>query len=256
MIAPTLGALILKFTIWRSIFSVLAGGGILLLIVVTAGFEESAKIEKADFTPKSVLMNYAAVLSNRVSCGYAIVNALMFGGLFTYVSNCSLLFMNVFHISPQLFGVLFAFTASGIMIGAFVNGKLSVRNVAHHKPLIAGLVMASVATLTGVVLNITNLIGVYQLVAIFFVCTFSMGLVAPNAAHGCMHPLPKIAGVAAAVLASIQMITGAAASALVSVVYDGKSAFAMTTVMTVFIVSSLVSYLLIVRTTELAASNS
>jgi DHA1 family bicyclomycin/chloramphenicol resistance-like MFS transporter len=68
-----------------------------------------------------------------------------------------------------------------------------------------------------------------------FLFTFSGGLVAPNAAHGCMHPMPKIAGVASAVLTFTQMIVGALSSAIVAYLYDEKSAIAMTGVMAAFI---------------------
>jgi hypothetical protein len=77
-----------------------------------------------------------------------------------------------------------------------------------------------------------------------------MGLIAPNAAHGCMHPVPKIAGAAAAVLAFFQMMMGSVAGALVSQLYDGATATAMTSLMMIFVVASVATYVLVVHPSE------
>lgn len=119
--------------------------------------------------------------------------------------------------------------------------------------MITGLAVASIASCITLALTISNCIGVQLLVLSSFTCAVGMGLVAPNAAHGSMQPLPAIAGVVAAVLASNQMITAAIASALVSILYDGRSAFAITSVMMGFTITSLLVYLFVVRPAEQSA---
>lgn len=78
--------------------------------------------------------------------------------------------------------------------------------------------------------------------------TFCFGLIAPNAKHGALQPLPEVAGVAAAVLGFTQMLLGGTlASALVAFLYDGRTATAMTSVMTLFALASFAAYANIVR---------
>ena len=60
-----------------------------------------------------------------------MINALMFGNIFAYVSNSPLLLIQAMHVPAPIFGYIFAFTALGIMVGAFVNGQLSARSVPY-----------------------------------------------------------------------------------------------------------------------------
>ena len=170
--------------------------------------------------------------------------------MFAYVSNSPLLMMKVFHVSARNFGFLFATTALGIMLGAFLNGKLSERGVPSSVPLQVGLIIAVCASATSLALTVCGAASVITLMPCFFLGTFSIGLVAPNAAHGCLHPLPLIAGVASACLACSQMFTGAVSSAIVAFFYDGRSAYAMSATMFSYTLVALLIYLFVVRPAE------
>ena len=154
------------------------------------------------------------------------------------------------HVPAPIFGYIFAFTALGIMIGAFVNGQLSARSVPHRVPLVVGLSLSCLCSLLNVLINLAGFTSVCSLVPLLFLSTFSIGLAGPNAAHGCMQPVPKIAGIASAVLACVQMVAGAASSALVAFLYDGRTAGAMTAVMLFFALSAAAVYALVVSPAE------
>jgi DHA1 family bicyclomycin/chloramphenicol resistance-like MFS transporter len=250
MIAPTIGALVLSSAGWRFIYALLGVGGLAIFSAVLLGFEESAKHERVPITFTGLLKNYGQVLRNPVSCGYAAVNACAAGSMFAYIANSSLLMIKVCHVSAVQYGFLFATTAMGIMLGAFLNGKLSERGVVPSVPLLSGLLVAVSASLVTLVVTVCGVANVFTLMPFLFLGTFSVGLIAPNAAHGCLHPLPHIAGVASACLACSQMLTGAVSSALVAFFYDGRSSLAMTSTMFCFTLSSLLIYLFIVKPAE------
>jgi DHA1 family bicyclomycin/chloramphenicol resistance-like MFS transporter len=62
--------------------------------------------------------------------------------------------------------------------------------------------------------------------------------------------MPRIAGVASAVLSGLQMLTGALASAAVAALFDGRSALAMTAPMALCAVLSAAVYAGLVRRAE------
>lgn len=250
MIAPTLGAIVLSIANWRMIYASLAVMGVLLLILIATSFEESAPSERQPFNLPTLLTNYKTVLTDRISGGYACMGALMFGGMFAYVSNSPLLFIGVYKLTATAFGTLFAITSLGIMAGAFINGRLSARHLPHHVGLNIGASLAVLSTLANLTLTCLGLSSVYTLVPLLFVCTLSLGLSAPNTTHGCLQPLPKIAGAASAVLACSQMLTGAVSSAIVAYIYDEHSPFAMTAVMAAFELTALIFYLVWIRPAE------
>ena len=252
MIAPTIGGLILTIADWRSIYGVLAVGGLALVGAIAIGFGESiAYRDRSAIAPRRLLSNYLRVLRNRICVGYALVNALSFGCMFAYVAGSPLLLIHVLGISTTLYGWFFASTAFAIMAGSFLNGRLSKRGVPSSRLLKVGLTLAVVSASALVLISISNHVRVITLLPLLVLNTFCFGLIAPNAKHGALQPLPEVAGVAAAVLGFTQMaIGGTLASALVAFFYDGRTATAMTSIMSLFALASFAAYATIVRPAE------
>lgn len=243
MIAPSIGAAILTCADWRTVYGAIAHSGLIVSIIALLGLEESHPREKRlAIRPSELGRNYLKVLRHPISCGYALVNAFNFGCIFSYVSGSPLVMMEVIHVPAAVYGGLFAMTAFGITIGALLNGKLSKRAVSHHWPLIGGLLISLTCCLLLLTLSILGINNLYYMMPLLVLSTFSMGLMAPNATHGTLHPLPEIAGMASAVLSAMQMIVGSLASALVAYIYDGTSSTAMTSVMAFFSILANLTY--------------
>ena len=250
MIAPTLGAFILTLANWRYIYALLTIVGSALLLLVKQNFVESAKLNKTPFTVSALLGEYSQVFKHRQSFGYALMNALYFGALFTYVTNSPLLMIKHFGLSKQAFGLMFAGTALGIMGGAFVSGKFSARKLSPKVSINLGLSLACLAASTNILLTYLRWDCPQTLFPGLFALTFSAGLLSPATAHGCIEPLPKIAGVVSAVMACSQMIMGAIAGIVVSYSYDEKTSWAMTLWMMFYVFASALTYLCIVKPAE------
>jgi MFS transporter, DHA1 family, multidrug resistance protein len=252
MIAPTIGAGVLFIADWRSIYGVLAVAGFVLLITIAIGFGESIpRCDKTAIAPHRLVNSYLRVLSDRICVGYALVNGLSFGCLFAYVAGSPLVLIDVLGISTTVYGWVFASTALATMAGSFLNGRLSVRGVPPSRLLKVGLRLAVVSAIALLLVSISNNVRVVTLMPLLVLNTFCFGLIAPNAKHGALQPLPDVAGVAAAVLGFMQMLLGGTfASALVAFLYDGQTATAMTSVMTLFALAAISAYTTIVRPAE------
>jgi DHA1 family bicyclomycin/chloramphenicol resistance-like MFS transporter len=251
MIAPTAGAELLALGGWRVIHAVLAGVGLILLLAMSLGFAESARIDPANqLVPSVIARNYLRVLMHPLCLGYILVNAAAFGALFAYVSGSSLFLINVVGLRPEQYGLVFAATSLGIMAGAFFNSRLSVWGVSPGYPLTIGLVLAAIFTMLLLAMTLADWMPLPLVISLLVLVNLAFGLIAPNAMQRAMQPLPQIAGAAGAATGCIQMTMGAVASGLVAALYDGRSALSMTALMALCSLLALVSYLLLARPAE------
>lgn len=250
MVAPTLGAWVLAVGHWRAIYGVLALGGLVLLGVLALGLPESAPAGRVPLTARGLGRAYARVLGHRLSFGYSLINALSFGACFAYISGSPLVLMEVLGVSPKLYGTCFALTSLALMVGAFINGRLSARGVSGARLLTSGLALAGGCAVLLVGLTLTGLGSLATMLPLFVLGNLGMALISPNATHGALQPMPDIAGVASAVLSGLRMLMAAGTSALVAFLYDGRSALAVTGVMTAFALASALVYVTFVRPVE------
>jgi MFS transporter, DHA1 family, multidrug resistance protein len=251
MIAPTLGAIVLAWLGWRSIYGFLAGAGLVLVLAIFFGFAEShPRIDATALHPEKLAANYARIFRNRLCLGYTLVASLNFGCMFSYISSSPLVMMGVLGVSPTYYGWTFAATALGIMGGAFLNGRLNARGFSPHTLLNFGLCLSVISAVLLCMVSCSEWVAVATVLPLLMVNTFSIGFIGPNATQGVMHPVPEIAGVASAVLGSIRMLVGALAGVVVALLFDDLTAHAMAESMTLFSIASLAVYWGMVRPAE------
>ncbi|MDH2236507.1 multidrug effflux MFS transporter [Pigmentiphaga sp. GD03639] len=255
MIAPTLGSWVMYFAGWRSIYGVMALAGVATTLAVYLGMAETRPADAAPvrISVGALLRTYARVLSNPVLLGNTLVNALTFGCQFAYITGSPLLMMQLLGMSPQAFGAVFAMTAFGIMAASLINGRLNARGIAPHKLLWTGLILSSSTSVLLAVLGFADALSAWSLVPLLMLNTFSFGMIAPNASHAAVEPLPEVAGVASAVVSCVMMAVGALSGSLVTMLYDGHSARAITGIMAVCTLSALSLYAFWVRRLPAAA---
>ena len=239
LIAPSLGAIMLHLSGWRSIFAVLTGAGVLLVAAAGFGLHET---HPPSNHPAPIGYGYGVVVRNPRALCFAFVNALHFGGTFSYVAASPLLLMDTYGVSATVYGVLFACAALGIMLGSWLNGWLAGRGVPANVPLLSSLLASLIS---GAALSVAAAGG---LPSLFFVMPLPVvhvatrGLVGPNATHGALEPLPNVAGAAAAFVGCLQMLTGAITGGIVAMLYSRLGPLAMFLMMTCFAFLALVAW--------------
>ncbi|MUG91082.1 Bcr/CflA family efflux MFS transporter [Scytonema sp. UIC 10036] len=244
IIAPTIGGGVLAIANWRAIYVILAVVGLILMLTIAIGFDESIKRRDINaLKPHRLIGNYLRVLSNRVCIGYALVNALSFGCMFAYVAGSSLVMLNVLDISTTTYGLLFASTAISILAGSFLSGVLNTRGVSSARLLGFGLVIAATSAIALVLVSVTGAAQLLTLLPLLIINTFCYGLIAPNAIHYALHSVEDMAGSAAAVIGFLDMLGGSLASFLVGFFFDGHTVNVMSEVMALFALAALATYI-------------
>jgi DHA1 family bicyclomycin/chloramphenicol resistance-like MFS transporter len=245
LIAPVIGGYLLVFTDWQAIFLSLAAFGAIVLVVIATRFAESSKYHDPQATEIATLLrNYAHFLTNRACLGYALINCFVFAGLFSYISGSSFVFIEVFGLPSQVYGMLFGVTAIAFMSGAALNGR-AVRKRKPQAVLRVGLAIVLVAgalMLAGVILA-PSAIGVMLAIMIY---VFGMAFVFPNATAAAMEPMPRMAGVASSLLGSSQMAIGSVTGYLVNRFYD-KTPLAMASGIAVASLLACLTYALLIH---------
>ncbi|MCB5943241.1 multidrug effflux MFS transporter [Acidocella sp. KAb 2-4] len=247
MIAPSIGAFLL-IAGWRSIYATLALGGLVLLAAIWLGLEETHKSPNRQGSLfGQVLHGYGLLFSHRAALGYALVFGVSFGVQFSFISGSSLVFIGHYGLSARVYGLVFAAASAGIMLGALSNPMLSRLGVGHGAALRAGLGLYLATGLGMVALLATGTAGAWNLTALLVLSAYGYGLTAPNASHGTMQALPEIAGVAAAVLTTLQMSVAVLASVIVAASFTRFGVAAMVVPMLGFGLLTNALYFFLVR---------
>ena len=253
IIAPTLGAWVASVGGWRAIYGALAAGGMVLLALGARNLHETAPLTgRGALTLRGTLGSYVRVMRQPVTIGYALVVALNFGNLFAYVSGSSLVLIGVMGVSMRTYGLLFACTSLGLIVGSFTNAQLNRRGVSHTLLITVGMTVILVVAMLLLALSFAGLLTTWLLVSLTVVSFVGHAVVRANAVQGALEPVPDIAGVASAVLTGLTMVFGAGASAVAAALFDGHSARAMAGTMAVCAVVSYAVYFIVVRPAERA----
>jgi DHA1 family bicyclomycin/chloramphenicol resistance-like MFS transporter len=217
VLAPQIGSWALSFTTWRGIFLILAGFGTTLLLIAWWRVPETwPRHLRPSGHPWSTLAPMVSIARDRVFLGYALACGLGMGGMFAYIAGSSFVLQNVYGLSPQMYGVVFALNALGLIIGAQVNGRV-VGRIGPSVLLTAGLATMAVCGAVLVVIVTSGRSGLAGVIVALFVAMFGWGFVGPNAVALALERYPTSAGAASAVLGSFQFLVAAVAAPLAGV---------------------------------------
>ncbi|MFC9975928.1 multidrug effflux MFS transporter [Spirillospora sp. NPDC127200] len=214
ILAPVLGAQLLRLTPWPGVFAVLAGIGVALLLASLAWLGETLPPDRRETGGvRSTLATFGTLVRDRVFVGYALALGLAFAAMFSYISASPFVLQDLYHLSPQTFGVVFGVNALGIVAVGQLSGWLTGR-VELRRLLAAGL---AVVTLGGVGLLAAVLAGagLPGVLPALFLVVAGQGLVLPNAtALALSGRPPRVAGSASALMGVTQFALGGAVGPL------------------------------------------
>lgn len=232
VIAPTAGAALLAIGGWRLIYACQAAAGVMLIVAVLWGMAESAKLGAANRDATStVIKDYLRIITHPVSMPFILVGAAAGSAVFAYVTGSSLYFIGVAGLQPKQYGLIFSACSAAVMFGAFLDGRLGRRGVAPADVLTVGLVLLFAASSTMLVTALAGWSPPTLVTALLITVALAFGLSMPNLMNATMQPLPDIAGAVSAAAGTVQLTSGAIASGVVALLFDGRSALSMAAVM-------------------------
>ena len=223
ILAPLIGGQLLVNFGWRSVFWVLAAYGVFWFTIVALFLPESLPAaRRRRQRVVDVLGTYLGLLRDRRYIGYALTRALIFGGLLAYISGSPFVFIELFQVPPERYGLYFGMNAIGIITASQINRWLANRYDARD---IVGIILP-VSVTAGAVLLIdaaTGFGGFSGILIPLFFYIATHGFILPNTTALAMAPHGAVAGSASALLGTVQFVVGATAGALVGLLGNGTA---------------------------------
>ena len=233
IISPTIGSWLMLGFGWRSIFYFLAIFSFLVILLVWYFLPDTfQKDETFSLRIDHVLRKYKAVIKVKGYLGYTIVTSFGSAVLFAWISSSSFIFIELLGLSALQFGMVFAGTASCLILSNQLNimllWKFRSQDIAIGAVMIELVICAYLFYVVQYNFQlITMIIGVCLLVLF-------LHLISTNAMAMALNKIEVNLGIASAFMGSLRMALSAVVTFVLS--YFLKDS-AMPMVIAIFLMS-------------------
>lgn len=223
MVAPTVGGYVTAHIGWQYVFAILAT---ITLLILIASYFFLPKGRGADpsvsLKPKAVAKNFYTVIRNPQFLVYAVTGGIASAAPFAYIAGSPSVFMNLYGLTEQQYGWVFALLAFA-MIGSTQLNHIILKKFTSEQVIRFALFYQTFMGLVLVAGVYFELFSVYTLIAMMFVFFAGQGITGPNATALSLAPFSKQAGSASALFGSWRLGAGGIISAIVSLFHNNTA---------------------------------
>jgi DHA1 family bicyclomycin/chloramphenicol resistance-like MFS transporter len=214
--APLIGGQVLAITSWRGIFVILGAIGVPLLLATILWLPETLPPhDRRRGGLPATIRTFGRLISDRSYAPYALSFALATAAMFAYIAGSSFVLEDVYGVSPQVFGLVFAVNSAGLISVSQIGGRVVARVGAPYL-FRRGLIGTGIAASATLVFTVAHA-GLVPLIAALFVLLTCNGIVLPNGAASAMAGQRGALGSASALLGLGQFGLGALIAPLVGI---------------------------------------
>lgn len=217
LLAPSIGGELLHLTSWHGIFLALGLVAVAAGIVTWAALPETLPAERRRSGGlRGAQASMWGLITERKFLSFALPACLMNGAVMAYISGSAFVFQQIYGVSPQSYGLLFALNGLAMVVSSQINRAL-VDRFSPYKLMRFGLGMAVTAALMLLAVALT---GGHPLIVLMVPLVWlvgSFGFVAPNSNALALSEHGEEAGAGSALLGSMRFVAGAIAAPLVGV---------------------------------------
>ncbi|WP_105102804.1 multidrug effflux MFS transporter [Microbulbifer pacificus] len=221
MLAPLVGSLLMEPFGWPAVFYGVALATLASLLLIRFALPETLPI--AARTPLEIGAMFDAfrvLLRDAYFMGMTLIGGMGMASFFAFLSVSTFLYTDYYGLTPTQFSLAFALNALGFFIASQFAANLCERfgGVAVVKWAVTGFALSAALNL---LLNLLGVDDFAMLVGLLLLGNAFLGLVVPTSMVLSLDDHGPIAGTAAALGGTLQMMLGAAAIGIVSAVFDG-----------------------------------
>ncbi|WP_234385467.1 multidrug effflux MFS transporter [Streptomyces scabiei] len=215
ILAPVLGAQLLRLTSWRGVFVTLTVLGLVVLTATATLLTETLPARRRRRGGLSdTLRTMRDLVADSRFTGYLLTGSLGFAALFAYIAGSSFTLQEVYGASPQTYSLLFALNSIGLVVAGQLNGKVLLGRFPSQRILATGLAVLGAASIALVLLTTSTHAGLPWIALALFLTACPVGMILPTTTALSLQRAPHAAGSASALLGTTQFLMGAVAPAL------------------------------------------
>jgi DHA1 family bicyclomycin/chloramphenicol resistance-like MFS transporter len=244
MVAPASGGLLDQAFGWKSTFWVLFGFGAAVFVIVWVDLGETGT--PSDRSLWGQFAEYPELLTSPRFWGYCLATAFSSGAFFAFLGGAPYVASNVFGMTPAQFGYFTGAPAIGYFLGNWLTGLYATR-VGVNRMILAGTLIVGIGLAAALALSYGGLSSPFVFFGFMTFVGLGNGLVIPSGTSGMLSVRPHLAGTASGLGGSIQILGGAALSALAgAMLTPGSGEFPLLWIMFLTVVAGLGSILLVI----------
>ncbi len=212
IIFPTVGGQLAQFAPWPVSFMVMAGFGLMVILIFVLGFRETIATRDAHaLNPASLWTNTVQICRNRIFIFQTAITSLSLAGFVAYLSTSPTILIGSFGVSEGNFGLLFSVISASFATATFICGRVVTRM--GLSPLIGlGAVVNLIGGAMMVGFSLNEVDTVPAVVGSMAVYVVGMALILPQAQAAGLQPFPATAGLASSIMGFANAVFASAVS--------------------------------------------
>jgi DHA1 family bicyclomycin/chloramphenicol resistance-like MFS transporter len=222
-VAPIVGGWVVAFARWPMIFWMLSAFALALWFACLALLPETHPPEhRLALSVNELGKTYRMILRDRAFLPLALAGSLNFNALWVYISSAPAVVLNLLKLDSQQFAWLFVPAISGMMIGAFVSGRLAGRLNAAATVRLGYVIMLGAAVLNVFVAVMLPEPRVPWSVLPIGLNAIGIGINFPTLTLLLLDRLPRHRGAVASVQAFVSLVISAVMAGAISPLLSGS----------------------------------
>ena len=221
MLAPIIGGFLVHQIHWRMPFIAITVFGAIILFGVKKELKETGVVNKNIQIKEQFRKGIREFIAYRISIFGMLLIVLSTIGYMSVITSSSLLIIEIYQIPVEWFGILFALTGLSVFVGSLINRRL-LKRYKIIKIIGLGVILIGISSLSLLFIakaNQANFILLWGSVCLYMLGT---GFLISNAMALALDPLPKIAGLAASIIGSLQNFGSSIGSIATGFIYNGS----------------------------------
>ena len=226
MVAPSIGGQLQQHFDWQAVFWLMAGLGIVCLVVTWTQIAETNLHRTPQLSFGSMFRDFGVLLGNADFLLFTASSSLSTGMFFAFLGGAPYVSERMLHLSPGVYGLWFAVAPIGYAFGNFISARFT-EHYGVARMIFGGSIVGLIAASLPGLFFLANFASAATLFLPVMLIGVANGLTLPSAISGAISARPEIAGAASGLSGSAQIGTGAILSAITGAALGSGSAAPM-----------------------------